>query len=615
MALETLPRDLAETYSRILGDIPPARRNKAIRLLQFLLHADRPLRVEEAVDVLAIRTDSKRRGFDERDRMPDPSDIAAFCPSLISLHWTRRGPLFNEAYVWEVHLAHFSVKEYLQHGGLQGFVGVEASVNIANTCLTYLSAVATNEGRPVYAHRLSRRAIHMWTDHAATHESSSKDAARATLDFLQRIDTISLLLLLAGVKDPQEESEHEEYKDLGKMMMLMYDGAMDSPTKSLLIFSCFLGLERTAKSLMLPPETAEEYEEDAIYDCEICAASYRGHRDVLKLLLDHGADIDARDISSGRTPLQIASIHGHLDAVRFLLDEGADINLQCHGEAMICSQLGDKMESFKDYEDALQCAAAAAQEQVAQLLVARGADVNAITSGGKSALYAAAEMGNPNIVRLLIDNGARVGSRPGAKGVLQAAASKGHREIVQLLIARGADVNGLSHDGRSALYAAAESAELDTVKFLIDNGADIHSRPTRALSALHSAARMGHARTVQLLLDSGMDVDGHSDDGTTALHVAAAEGMQGVIRVLVDNGADVNRKGPGGDALLLATKRYHRPSVELLINSGASAESCIAACDYADSKRREGWARLFIDEHTDDATAWHYMLTPSDDDE
>ncbi|KAF6804846.1 ankryin repeat protein, partial [Colletotrichum plurivorum] len=136
-ALKSLPRDLNETYDRILQNILPERKKKSVRLLQFLVNSERPLTLREAVDVIAVRLDNTPRYFDIEDRLPCPVNITRFCPSLVSIV---KVPSGNNV-VEELQLAHFSVKEYLLKHHIEGFCHAEASISITLTCLTYLASV------------------------------------------------------------------------------------------------------------------------------------------------------------------------------------------------------------------------------------------------------------------------------------------------------------------------------------------------------------------------------------------------------------------------------------------------------------------------------------------
>ncbi|KAK3312589.1 nucleoside phosphorylase domain-containing protein, partial [Apodospora peruviana] len=115
-ALADLPRTLDDTYARILKAVPPEHLFKAKRLLQFLTYSERPLRLEEAVDAVAVDIDNRPR-FDTGNRMFVPEEVVQYCSSLISL--VRKNDTGDGTARMEIQLAHFSVKQYLMSDRLQ----------------------------------------------------------------------------------------------------------------------------------------------------------------------------------------------------------------------------------------------------------------------------------------------------------------------------------------------------------------------------------------------------------------------------------------------------------------------------------------------------------------
>lgn len=82
IALDSLLGTLSDMYARILDNILDAYRRNAIKLLQFLLYLQRPLRITELVD--AIATDpSVEPAFNPENRMSNPSEIIRLCSSLV----------------------------------------------------------------------------------------------------------------------------------------------------------------------------------------------------------------------------------------------------------------------------------------------------------------------------------------------------------------------------------------------------------------------------------------------------------------------------------------------------------------------------------------------------
>jgi len=146
-------------------------------------------------------------------------------------------------------------------------------------------------------------------------------------------------------------------------------------------------------------------------DKALARAALYGKVETVCSLLDAGANINARTIISGWTPLMAAASEGKTAVVQILLDRGADINAQSPGGGT-----------------ALIVAAKNGQGATLQMLLDRGADANQRTPDGDSALAAAAAFGRLQIVRLLLSRGAKDDG-----GALRAATHLGHKEIIELL--------------------------------------------------------------------------------------------------------------------------------------------------------------------------------------
>lgn len=145
-ALASLPKTLDETYTRILDSIPESHRRKAVRILQLLAFAVRPLRVKEIVDAVAVNLDGEPH-FDLRNRMPDPAEILRYCSSLVVV--VPGQPDFYDDDIdglVDLQLAHFSVKEYLissrvHEGFSHAFQEYKAKLQISIVCVRYMMHV------------------------------------------------------------------------------------------------------------------------------------------------------------------------------------------------------------------------------------------------------------------------------------------------------------------------------------------------------------------------------------------------------------------------------------------------------------------------------------------
>ena len=120
----------------------------------------------------------------------------------------------------------------------------------------------------------------------------------------------------------------------------------------------------------------------------------------------------------------------------------------------------------------LSFAAGAGHDQVVQLLLDKGVDVNAQSDTDKSALQEACINGYDQIVQMLLDRGADIHAQDGYYGnALQEASSEGHDQIVQILLDRGADINAQGGEFGSALQAASYYGHDQIVQMLLDRGA------------------------------------------------------------------------------------------------------------------------------------------------
>lgn len=145
-ALRSLPKDLDETYARILKNLPPEHEHHTIRLLQFLVYSERPLRINEAMDAIAVDLNERPR-FKPENRMPAPDEILSYCSSLAVR--VERKAKHTEATIAEIQLAHFSVKDYLTSNHIeeriaQHFKETIACSSIAEVCLAYLLELEKN---------------------------------------------------------------------------------------------------------------------------------------------------------------------------------------------------------------------------------------------------------------------------------------------------------------------------------------------------------------------------------------------------------------------------------------------------------------------------------------
>jgi ankyrin repeat protein len=156
--------------------------------------------------------------------------------------------------------------------------------------------------------------------------------------------------------------------------------------------------------------------------------------------------------------------------------------------------------------DAFEAAALGDLDRLAVLL-AGGADADAVTADGFTALHFAAFFGKPEAARLLLDRGADVDARgrgwmTGAP--LHSAASGRHVDVVEILLAAGADPNARQSGGWTPLHSGAHNGDVATVALMITAGADLEAESDDGASVLALARESGDAATLAVIR-AGLD--------------------------------------------------------------------------------------------------------------
>lgn len=299
------------------------------------------------------------------------------------------------------------------------------------------------------------------------------------------------------------------------------------------------------------------------------AAAWGGHEEIMLILLDHGATIDSVD-HEGRTPLIAAAYMGHKEAVEILLDAGAEVNL------------ADK-NGRSALSVAAQCVPSAVGRrghgEVVSLLLERGADPEHKDKDGMTPLLLASYEGHEEVVELLLEAGADVdesaGTYPYAVTPLLAAAAMGHAGTVNRMLFWGAAVDGIDGEGRTALCLAAAKGSNEVVQTLLDRGLDENHKDDLGWTPLHAAACEGHRSVCAVLTEKGsMARVGELDvEGRTPLILSAQEGHCSTVKLLIDRKSPINHRGyDGHSALSAAALQGHGEVVELLLRRGADTD-------------------------------------------
>ena len=183
----------------------------------------------------------------------------------------------------------------------------------------------------------------------------------------------------------------------------------------------------------------------------------------------------------------------------------------------------------------------------------------------------AAENGDIEIVKLLIDNGSNINDLYYGYTPLHKAAENGDIEIVKLLLENGADINAVDDDySRTPLHYAAYEGQKEVCQLLLEKGAHINAVDYDGKTPLHDAVVYGHKEICQLLLEKGANINVVDDEDRTPLHYAAYCGCKEICQLLIEKGANINAVDNYGKTPLYdAAHESHKEVCRLLLEKGA----------------------------------------------
>lgn len=267
-------------------------------------------------------------------------------------------------------------------------------------------------------------------------------------------------------------------------------------------------------------------------------AAIYGDVDVMRAIVRHGVDVNARD-SEGFTALHAAAENNQEGAIDVLIAAGADVNARGGGGKG---------------KTPLYLASASGSLEAALALLRNGADVHELASYRRTALHVAAKRGHTDIVNALLDAGARLHLRTNkfsGDTPLDLAAKRGHVDTVQRLIRQGARLNDRDADGFTTLHKTASENEPDVIDALVASGAEVGACGTESgFTPLHVASIEECSEAACCLLKHGASMSTMDKSGQTALHLASDGNSCEIITTLLENGANANSLSGDGEAPL-----------------------------------------------------------------
>ncbi|WP_333023964.1 ankyrin repeat domain-containing protein [Wolbachia endosymbiont of Pentidionis agamae] len=196
-----------------------------------------------------------------------------------------------------------------------------------------------------------------------------------------------------------------------------------------------------------------------------------------QFLVDEGADINAiwrEDFGYKYTPLSIAAKNNNFKIVKFLLDKGSELNAS--GFFLIISPLHYAARNFPS-------SSTPEYLEIIELLLKKGADINAKNEGGNTSIYEAIKSNNFKIMERLFNKGAKIDLNNNSnQTLLHIAASNSFYsydttnsgvKIMEFLLKHNLDINIKDEGGNTPMHYAIRSRNPRMIKILYDNNANI----------------------------------------------------------------------------------------------------------------------------------------------
>ena len=295
--------------------------------------------------------------------------------------------------------------------------------------------------------------------------TSFKNCLAVNKNWKELLNTNSFL------KKVRTRFKKEVLDDKNKLVKASRKGNVDEVRK--LVWSGILDVN------CLLTRTRSPYISITMQSTPLCMAAKGGHKKVLEILLDKGADCNKTD-GDGFSPLHMAARFGNEDIVKMFLDIGADHDIP----------------TLYELHTPLHTVAKCGFIDVAKLLLAAKADIDKEDNLGETPLF---------------------------KAVIS-----GHQDLTALLLAAGSDPNttntgypGVVGGGWTPLHWTAKRGCSEIAKLLMNTGAEVDKvNPWNDMTPLHCASLFGRIDIIQVLLDGGADCKKKDASERTPLEIA-----------------------------------------------------------------------------------------------
>ncbi len=296
---------------------------------------------------------------------------------------------------------------------------------------------------------------------------------------------------------------------------------------------------------------------------------------------------------------------GDIEAVKNFIEQGVDVNVQDNAEdiahrIVVEAKLWGQNPQFKkEGSAALIWAIDRGHTEIAKLLIASGADVNAYDEYFYTPLLIASYLGYTELVEILLTHNADINDKEKlnkerlnierlhkgkavdirfvtgfAPTPLTAATYNNNIEIVKILLANNVDVDAKDYIWDTALAVAIEYNHTEIAKLLIASGADVNymsfmEKTFFKETPIIKAMKKNNKEIVQALLENNADIEVKYPNTYTPLMWASEHGHTDIVEFLIAKKARVNFYEYGYTALLFACENGHTEIVKILLKNKA----------------------------------------------
>ncbi|MBD3181296.1 hypothetical protein GF312_03325 [Candidatus Poribacteria bacterium] len=313
-------------------------------------------------------------------------------------------------------------------------------------------------------------------------------------------------------------------------------------------------------------------------------AVYRGKMNVVKFLVERGADVNAVGCNFSESyveisPYCVARVKRRYEIAEYLLENGADVDIYTAaylGDYNKVNSILEEKPQLLEQEHAytekadepifhatpIFYAVSGGNPDVVKLLISKGADI--YSQSEKLFNFA---MRNTQVVRVLLQNDLDISE-------MKFGPPPDDEELTDLMISYGAkfDVNAIDKGWPELVYRSRgdKGEHPEEIERLLKLGADINIRNYKERTAMHVAAQAGFKDVIEVLVNNGADVNPVDMYGETPLFSAVKSNIRkthkkiATVGFLIENGANLSVKNLKGQTVLDVARLIKRDKAEVI---------------------------------------------------